>query len=196
MINKKIYLILTIVVFILFVGILLYSYTFKLGYFPNATYLVLSFLIGLIILNIFKNIKNSISFLFWTILLILFVYAFVDKFLHLHNFLGSYLKLGTYGGTIVQITYLISFLIITLFFNKFLKEQYRINPYWLYLFIFAYFLSVIGVISDFIYHNKIEDYLELFSLYFFASSFLLFFLINDKRKEKLHNNKIFNSLIK
>ena len=174
--NNRLHLISTIVIFLLFVSILFYSYTFKLGYFPKATYLIFSILIGLIILNTFKNIKNSISFLFWTILLILFVYAFVDKILHLHNILGDYINLGAYGGTMIQTTYLISFLIIMLFFNRFFTEQYNKNSYWLYLFIFAYFLSIAGVISDFMYHNKLEDYFELFSLYFFAFSFLLAYL--------------------
>ena len=176
------YFITIIITFIIFVGILFYSYIFKLGYFPKVTYLMFFLVIILIILNVFNNTKNLNYFSFWTILFILFLYAFTDKFFHLHNLLGAYLNLGTDGGTIVQTTYLISFLLIIAFFNKFLTEQYKKNPHWLYLFIFAYFLSVIGVISDFVYHNKIEDYFELFSLYFFASAFLL--ILISKREIK------------
>ncbi len=59
------------------------------------------------------------------------------------------------------------------FFIKFFIAEFIKKPDWIYLFLFAIFLKIIAIFSDFEFHNITEDYFEVFSLYFFSASFIL-----------------------
>ena len=182
--NNKNYIILVALVLFLFVSLLYYSYTFKLGYLGIANSIFYLFVPVLILFIILKN-KDKNYKIFWTFLLIIFLYVLADKYFRLHLKLSRYfIDIVTIDPVIlVNMLYVASFIISLLFFYKTIIAEFRNNPYWLYLFAFAIVLKVTSIFSDLMFHDITEDYLELFSLYFFSSSFLLI-LISKKGANK------------
>lgn len=182
--HNKNYLLSVFIVFLLFVAVLLYSYIFKLGYLGVANYLFYFLVPLIILLNQAKN-KDRNSTSLWMYLFVAFSYVLADKYFRLH------LKLSKYFAKIIPIDpavfvntlYVIFFIIILSFFYKFLITEFNNNPDWLYLFAFAIVLKVVSIFSDLAFHDIIEDYFELFSLYFFSASFLLV-LISRRRINK------------
>lgn len=178
--NRKSILIIFLV-FALFVFVLFYSYVYKLGYLPMTTTLFFFLTPFLILIHVLNKDKSK---LFWPFLLIIFLYVLADKYFRLH------IKLSRYFAEIVSIDpvifvnilYVLFFLVILSFFKEFLLAEIRENPYWLYLFAFAILLKIVSIFSDFLFHDITEDYLELFSLYFFSASFLIKLL--DRRRNK------------
>lgn len=177
-----------ILVFVLFIILLSYSYIHKLGYLSKATYTVFFILIFLILVNFFKDIRKERGILFWLTMLVIFTAGFVDKSLHIHILIGKtyFGAFKSNSGIMVQAIYLIIFGLLIAFFRKYLIKEYTSNPDCVYLFLFAYILSVIGLLADLQFKNTIEDYFELFSLYFFAASFLSA-LITTKNKNENSN---------
>ena len=148
----------------------------------------LFFFLALLVLfiNIIKRIGNNESVFIWLVLFIIFLYALLDKFFRVHVMLSRY-----FSGVIsinhiifINIVYVILFVAVMAFFYRFFINQYRENPDWLYLFAFALLLKVISISSDLIFHDITEDYFEVFSLYFFTSSFLLAFLNRETIKNR------------
>jgi RsiW-degrading membrane proteinase PrsW (M82 family) len=85
------------------------------------------------------------------------------------------------GKIMIEIIYIISFAVVMSFFRKLLYQEYQRDPGWIALFGFAFLLKNLAIFADFIFHNRLEDYIELFALYFFAAAFLLSL---KKRKKK------------
>ena len=171
--------------FVIFVAILLYSYIFKLGYLKIATYVLFFPMLSAILVNIFKKNNGIYSKFFWFVLLAIFLYALLDKYFRLHIILAKYLvgMTNTNPVIMVNIIYVISFIIILPLFHKFLINEFGKNPDWIYLFILAILLKVASIFSDLIFHDITEDYFEVFSLYFFTAAFLLAFISNNSLKK-------------
>jgi len=167
--NKK-YLVITGVIFILFIAVLLYSYIFKLGYLWIALKLFFFLTPILLLINIFRKNNNTQSRIFWTTIFFVFVYVLLDKYFRLHSILSRYLTGFNMDPVIlINIIYVITFIVVVSFFYKYLLSQYKENPVWIYLFIFAILLKIIAIFLDYAFHDITEDYFELFSLYFFFS---------------------------
>ena len=188
-INDWKYFIIALLIFFIFVYLLYYSYLHKLGYLPKATYLIFPLLIFFVLLNLLKNLNQKIAGLFWFTMLIIFFYGLIDKIFHIHIIIGKhYFSASNLSSSaMVQGFSIISFAFVMLIFNKYLTSEYKRNPDWLYVFFFAYSLSIVALITDFLVHNRIEDYFELFSLYFFAASFLLALILHNKIKNENRN---------
>lgn len=183
-INNKKFLTSILIVFILFVIILFFSYIFKLGYLKIATTLFFFLTPILSLINIFRNNNNTLSRTFWAIIFFIFVYVLLDKYFRLHSILSRYFTGINMDPVIfVNIIYVIAFIGVVSFFHKYLSDQYKVNPGWIYLFIFGTLLKIIAIFTDFLFHDITEDYFELFSLYFYSASFLLSNLNGSKFKK-------------
>ena len=147
--NNKRYFGLTIVIFIVFVSILFYSYTHKLGYMPIAATLFYLLTPTLVLLNLSKKDNDGISILFGGVLFIIFLFVLLDKYLRIHSALSRYLadKVSINPVIAVNIIYVISFLVVISFFYRFLIKEYKQNPDWIKLFIFAVLIIVAGVFA-------------------------------------------------
>ena len=184
--KKRVGIIVTL--FVVLVAVLFYSYEFKLGYLQKATYLILILALAAISINIFNAEIWKEAQLFWASLLIMFSIALIDKTFHLHNILGLYLSLKNpaNAGAMIEIFYTMAFVCIIAMFYQFLISEYYRKTDWVALFLFAFLLWITSIITDFLYHNSVEDYFQLFSLYFFASSFLLAHITRSIKHENSH----------
>ena len=172
------------IIFAIFVAILFYSYLFKLGYLRIATYSLFFLVLALILINIFNHKSYNFSKLFWILMFIIFSYALADKYFRIHIKLSKYL-INVFGITpiiTINILYVVFFIVVMAIFYKSLFREFKYNPDWIYLFIFALGLKVTAIFSDLIFHDITEDYFEVFSLYYFTASFLLAF-INHRNKK-------------
>jgi len=172
--NNKKYFIIILLTFILLVGILFYSYIYKMGYFNiiSNTFFVLT--PCLILLNVSKKVKSIVSRFFWIMLLGIFLFVLLDKYLRIHIALSAYFEgRGSIPPVIlVNILYVIVFIFVISLFYKYIIQEYKQDSDWIKLFIFAIFMKIIAIWADYVFHNNTEDYFELFSLYFFSASFL------------------------
>lgn len=182
--KQKEYLINIIIAFIIFVGILFYSYIFKLGFLNKATFLFLTLCIFTSIINIF-NRSSFKGFLFWSFITLSFIYGLIDKVLKLHIRLAEFIENYFIFNSviIINILYVIIFIAVLLFFYKYLMKEFKKDPVWIYLFTFAIGLQIISIISDIVFNDITEDYFGLFSLYFFTASFLSAYIKTKKQYE-------------
>jgi len=182
--NKK-YFGWTIVLFIVFVGILFYSYIYKLGYLKIATFIFLVLIPIILLLNLSNRKNTPVSTCFWLALLFMFLFALIDKILRIHIFLSQYVsatEITSDPVLVVSSLYVIAFILVVSLFYRLLIRDYKQDSGWIKLFIFALLMKVIGVVIDHITHDTTEDYFELFSVYFFSAAFLLKYLKMNKIK--------------
>ena len=181
--NNKKYFGWTIVLFIVFMAILFYSYIHKLGYFKIATTLFFILAPSLTFLNLSKEDNEGIHILFWGVLFTIFLFVLLDKYLRIHLALSKYLadKVSINPVIAVNIIYVTSFIVVISLFYKFLIREYKKDSGWIKLFIFATVMKIIAIFSDLLFHDITEDYFELFSLYFFSAAFLIRYLKGNKK---------------
>ena len=168
--------------FFIFVVILYFSYRFKFGYLKIANALFYLMVPLLILINTLK--KNGKSRFFWIYILAVFLYVLADKYFRLHLKLSVYFaELAAMDPVIfVNILYVIVFVSSLFFFKKFLIYAFKNSEDWIYFLIFAVFLKIVSIFSDFEFNDITEDYFELFSLYFFSASFLIKLLDRGRNK--------------
>lgn len=178
------YLLWAIISFIIFVCILFISYIFRLGYLKIATYLLFFIILLVILINLYLS-KGLYSTSFWVALFLIFFYGLANKYLRFHIILSRHIAgfIRIDPVILVNILYVIAFLMTMAFFIKFFIAEFIKKPDWIYLFLFAIFLKIIAIFSDFEFHNITEDYFEVFSLYFFSASFILASIAGKKDKK-------------
>ncbi len=187
--NNVNYLVITLLLFFVFVGFLYNSYLHKLGYLNKSTYFFLFLILATVLLIIIKE-SSFLSKSFWIFIFASFLYALTDKYYRIHIKLSRYFHgSGNLTAVImVNIIYIVIFITILLLFYKFFINELKKNPYWVFLFIFAIVLKIVSVFSDLVFHDITEDYLELFSLFFFFSSFFSVFILNNEDNKNENRN--------
>lgn len=182
--NNKDYMIKVFMAFVILAMILYYSYRYKLGYLKITTYLLFFLALVAILINVYLN-KGSYRLL-WILLFLMFLYGLLDKYLRVHIIISRRLSNFLHMDTVmfVNILYIVVFIAVMSFFGRLFIEEFKKNPEWIYLFTFAILLKIVAIFSDFWFHDITEDYFEVFSLYFFASSFLSVATKNNKTNKK------------
>ena len=103
------------------------------------------------------------------------MYLLIDKYLRIHVKLTIYLLKysAKYATILVGIAYLLALIVVLVIYHTYIQNQIKTNPLWIYFFTAAISLKVVSLFSDFLFHDITEDYFEAFSLFFFASAFLI-----------------------
>jgi hypothetical protein len=183
-ISNKPFLIAASILFIIMFSLLYYSYLLKLGLLNDAIILFLILCAITVFLNLYIIRKDRKANRFWFFLAVAFTYAFFDKVFRIHIVASNILPIHTFIPTknIIDFTYIIGFIVVNLFFYSYLKNTIT-DPTWIYLYVFAIFLKLIASFVDLSFPTRrFDDYVELFSLYFFTSGFLLKYI--NKKNDK------------
>lgn len=170
--KDRTYIFCIVLVFILMVMVLFYSYVNKLGYLNIATWILLGLSTVLCLIN--SAVSKNSARLFWGLMAAGFCYVIADKFFRVHILIADSIPLFMHSTVLVNGAYVFAFFIFLIAFRSYLYRQFDKSPAWLYLLLFATLLKLTAIATDIMFKDITEDYFEVFSLYFYASSFLIY----------------------